>query len=128
MLYVFHGTDVAQGKEPARAGIQSRSVSVAARVPSGFNRTPKYDLRERGDRWQSKKYRVPVSLTVLAELALGIYAGTTAAYSVQQGLYGVTPFLLLYAGGLLYVGGLSLGHALARPARSDDSAPIEAAA
>lgn len=104
-------------------------LEAAAGVRSGFNRTPKYDLRARGDRWQTKKYRVPLSVGVAAELALGLYLAVSAAYSVRHGLWAVAPFLALYAAGLLYVGGLSLGHALARPAGQDDGvAPVEAAA
>lgn len=102
-------------------------IEAAAGVPSGFNRTPKYDLRRPDDRWQAKKYRVPLSVAVTAELALGLYTAVAAAYSVAHRLYGVTPFLALYAVGLLYVGGLSLAHALARPARRDAAAAAQAA-
>lgn len=79
-------------------------------IRSGFNRTPKYDLRRRGDLWVDKKYRVALSWVVPLELALGVYGAVATAYSLIHGQYAVTPFLFLYALGFLYIGGLSVGH------------------
>ena len=92
-------------------------IEALAGVPSGFNRTPKYDLRRSGDEWRGKRYRVPVNAWPLLELALGAWTGAALVYSVWHGQWLAAPFLLLYTAGFLAVGGSSLARALDAPGR-----------
>lgn len=84
-------------------------------IPSGFNRTPKYDLRRPADGWRGKRYLAPGTGLSIAELLLGLYMTGATLLSLALGQYLVTPFLLLYASGFLYIAGLSIRHA--RPRR-----------
>ena len=101
------------------------SLSNAAAVLDGilgrstpFVRTPKYSVVRRTDRWKSKAYLPREFLTPTAELALGVLFAAATAYAVVQGVLASAPFLLLFAAGYLYVGGLSLAETLgARPSR-----------
>jgi cellulose synthase/poly-beta-1,6-N-acetylglucosamine synthase-like glycosyltransferase len=91
-------------------------IEALAGRPSGFNRTPKYDLRRPTDTWRDKRYRVPPSAWPVVELALGAWSATALGYAVFHGQWLATPFLALYTAGFLAVGSASLARALdARP-------------
>lgn len=79
-------------------------------VQSPFTRTPKHNVRRRGEAWRHKRYRGAPPLTPLLELAMAVYFGYTLAYAVGHGLWVVAGFLLLFLGGFLYVGAQSLYH------------------
>lgn len=94
----------------------SRAV-VAGLLDRGadFHRTPKFNLVNTRDRWQGKRYQVPLDVSTLAELCLCAYAGLAVALAVSGRVWGVLPFLLLYVSGYGYVGGLSLWQAWRAP-------------
>ena len=73
---------------------------------SAFIRTPK-----KGDR-STVRYAVKMPYLALIELALGIYCFTTFIYYLRAEKFFVIPFVLLYAGGFLCVGTLSLKQAI----------------
>jgi len=76
--------------------------------PSEFVRTPKYAVEGTADDWAQKKYRQPVSVQPLIEVALGLYFTATLFYALANGIYGTVPFLMLFQVGFLYTGMLSL--------------------
>lgn len=73
---------------------------------SGFVRTPK-----RGDR-EIKRYRVRFPGAAILEIVLGIYCAGSLGYYLAAGKYLVGPFLGIYAAGFLFVGLLSVAHAM----------------
>jgi glycosyltransferase involved in cell wall biosynthesis len=75
---------------------------------SAFERTPKYALRDRGDGWRTKRYRVPSTVWPLLEVLIALYALGAAAYAAAHGRYVAIPFLLLYVAGFGYLGILSI--------------------
>jgi cellulose synthase/poly-beta-1,6-N-acetylglucosamine synthase-like glycosyltransferase len=91
----------------------------------GFERTPKFALRTRGDQWVGSLYALSDDGLVWAELALTLFA---IALLVVPGVHwGFAPWLLLYGAGFGYVALLSLKQMrehrrwLARPTRSTAS-------
>jgi hypothetical protein len=74
---------------------------------SDFERTPKYRIERRGDRWRGKKYRVPFSPLALLEIGLALYVLSGIVLAVREGQYPAIPFLGLYSLGFLYFGALS---------------------
>ncbi|MBI3404446.1 MAG: glycosyltransferase [Acidobacteria bacterium] len=58
--------------------------------------------------WVKKAYKNPAGWTPFAEVALGIYFAATVVYSFQNENYATIPFLLLFVGGYLYTGLMSL--------------------
>ncbi|MFQ6011354.1 MAG: hypothetical protein ACE5KG_04190, partial [Nitrososphaerales archaeon] len=61
-----------------------------------FLRTPKYAVQVSTDDWKSKRYHVPLDLTILAEtsaVVLGLF-GITVAFSNSN--FGIIPILSLY--------------------------------
>jgi cellulose synthase/poly-beta-1,6-N-acetylglucosamine synthase-like glycosyltransferase len=79
-----------------------------------FHRTPKFSIERRGDGWRAKRYRAPGSVWALVEVSLGLYFAWAMAALVEARLYAPLPFFMLYFFGFLYVGLLSLAHALRR--------------
>ncbi len=82
-------------------------------TPSSFTRTPKYNGQADGPKHAS--YRPDRSAAAAwwgAEVALGLYICTTAAYAVSHQLYGSVPFLVPLSAGFLYAGLSSVQPAL----------------
>ncbi len=73
-----------------------------------FQRTPKFQVRRRGESWQRSLYAVPLDPTIWGEMALCGYALLAVAVAVTRGQLWSVPFLLLYASGygLLVLTGL----------------------
>lgn len=93
----------------------TRAVLEGLFGPRGaFDRTPKFRIRDRGDRWWGLRYRSPVNPWVALELALAAYFAASAVALVRAGLYAPLPFFGLYLFGYLYVGLLSVAHAARR--------------
>ena len=79
-------------------------------IRSGFVRTPKYGIRKRQDRWQSKHYSIPLNAISILELLLGLYSLTGLLMFLFFSKYLVSPFLLIYTSGFFYVFFLSVKH------------------
>jgi hypothetical protein len=77
-------------------------------VKSEFVRTPKYRVESSGAAWERKKYSRKSGWIPVVELALAGYFLFTTTYSLSVEDYLVTPFLMLFLGGYLYMGSLSL--------------------
>jgi len=93
----------------------TRAVLEGLRGASGsFHRTPKFQIEGRRGRWRGKRYRAPVSVWALLEIALGCYFAWAMVQSARAGWYAPLPFFFLYFFGFFYVGGLSLTHATRR--------------
>jgi cellulose synthase/poly-beta-1,6-N-acetylglucosamine synthase-like glycosyltransferase len=83
-------------------------------LKGGFNRTPKYRIEDRKDKWNHSRYRAPFSGLTLVELFLSGYCFVTVIYALQHREFAALPFLLLYFIGFTYIGSLSLLHSLKR--------------
>ena len=81
---------------------------------SAFQRTPKFRIERRGDRWRGKRYRAPLDGWALLEIALGLYFAWAMITLAHAKMYAPLPFFVLYLAGFLYVGVLSLLHARVR--------------
>ena len=93
----------------------TRAVLEGLWGPRGsFDRTPKYQIERRGDRWWGMRYRAPIKPWVLLELALAGYFAVAIASLAHAKLYAPIPFFGLYLFGYLYVGLTSLAHAARR--------------
>jgi len=75
---------------------------------SEFARTPKFRVEGKGDEWRRKAYRGSLSAVPFIELALGAYFSYVAYYVLVSGLFGALPFIVLFQGGFLYTGALSV--------------------
>lgn len=74
-----------------------------------FVRTPKYRIEGQAGSWVKKTYRNPAGVMPYIEIALGLYFAATVVYAVQNENYATVPFLLLFVGGYLYTGLMSIG-------------------
>jgi cellulose synthase/poly-beta-1,6-N-acetylglucosamine synthase-like glycosyltransferase len=87
----------------------SNSIAVAKAllgVRQGFQRTPKYALRQADDRWVSSHYALGGDPLIWGELALALLA--LALLALPRVGWGFAPWLVIYAAGFAYVGILGL--------------------
>ncbi len=78
------------------------------RRPNRFQRTPKFGLEDRTDRWAESRYALPVNWMTLGEVLLSLYSLIAVIVALAKGSYYAVPFLLLYLGGFGYVAALGL--------------------
>jgi hypothetical protein len=69
-----------------------------------FQRTPKFRIERREDRWAGNRYALSFEWIVIGELLLALYALAAVGVAIAVGNYFAVPFLLLYVGGYGYVG------------------------
>ncbi len=82
---------------------------------SAFHRTPKFNLSDSASSsWKGQNYRSRFNITVLVEIMLIIYISLALYYAVSNLKFIAIPFILLYWVGFVFIGGLSLVHALRR--------------
>jgi cellulose synthase/poly-beta-1,6-N-acetylglucosamine synthase-like glycosyltransferase len=109
-------------------------IEALCGVRSEFHRTPKFRIETRaagqaGDAgWQRLAYRGPRSTLVVFETVFAVYFAGAVAFAARQGWYCALPFLLLFAGGFLYVAGLSLAQELSRLLTATSTRPAGASA
>jgi hypothetical protein len=77
-------------------------------IESGFIRTPKYGIKNRGDQWRNMKYSIPLNSVSVLEFFLGVYSLTGLIMFLLLSKYLVSPFLLIYTAGFFYVCFLSV--------------------
>ena len=82
---------------------------------SAFHRTPKFNLSDhQASSWKGRHYRSRFNITVMVEILLVIYISLTLYYAVNNLQFVAIPFILIYWLGFMFIGGLSLVHALRR--------------
>jgi cellulose synthase/poly-beta-1,6-N-acetylglucosamine synthase-like glycosyltransferase len=77
-------------------------------VQSAFARTPKYRVRQKGEKSQARKYRKRLGIIPWIELAIGCYFAMTVWYAISTENFFTVPFLVLFVFGYWYTGLLSL--------------------
>jgi cellulose synthase/poly-beta-1,6-N-acetylglucosamine synthase-like glycosyltransferase len=87
----------------------TRAVFEAvAGIQSEFKRTPKSAATECESSWQSSAYALPPNAFTWLELALALYATLLLLYCLNQGIWWVAIWILLYSVGYGYVAILSI--------------------
>ena len=82
---------------------------------SAFHRTPKFNLSDhQASSWKGRHYRSRFNITVMVEILLVIYISLTLYYAVNNLQFAAIPFILIYWLGFMFIGGLSLVHAVRR--------------
>lgn len=78
-------------------------------VQSAFARTPKYRVKEKGEKSvAAMKYRKRLGWVPWVELAIGTYFAATVWYAIANENYVTVPFLFLFVMGYWYTGLMSL--------------------
>ena len=76
--------------------------------PNHFQRTPKFGLEKRSDRWTESHYVLPFDWMTLGEILLTLYSLFTVLVALARGNYYAVPFLMLYLSSFGYVAALGL--------------------
>ncbi|MBX7219118.1 MAG: glycosyltransferase [Blastocatellia bacterium] len=125
MIYLVMATGVGLSLSNAKAVMEA-----VFGIQTSFVRTPKYAIENKQDSWQKKKYRRKIGWLPVLELVMAAYFVITMVYAVYSHIFGVVPFLSIFALGYGYVGILSFmqsaGFSLKK--RSDVEQELEAAA
>ena len=69
---------------------------------TGFTRTPKYHIVDRGDSWRDKVYTNGKRLSFM-ELFLALYCSFSTLFALTNQLFASLPFLLLFQAGFVYM-------------------------
>jgi len=88
--------------------VVEQTARSRARLFINFNGTA-FALRQRRDTWVGSAYALSRDSLVWGELGLAVFA--LALLAVSSVNWGFAPWLVLYAGGFGYVGGVSLRQA-----------------
>ena len=75
---------------------------------SDFIRTPKYGAARRREFQARNKYRALRGLIPYIELSFGVYFSYVLVGAIDHGQWSLIPFVLIFQGGFLYVGLMSL--------------------
>jgi hypothetical protein len=82
----------------------ARAVLSGFRKEVGvFERTPKYSIEQRSDRWRGKRYRVPSDLTFLIEGAFALFFIGCFIAAIALEMWPSLPFLYLFLTGYCYM-------------------------
>ena len=95
---------------------------------SEFVRTPKYGVNRRGESWTHNKYKTLRGLVPYIELAFGVYFTWLVVHAINHDQWALTPFVMIFQAGFLYVGLMSLLQGLVRPQRPATGEPTLAPA
>jgi cellulose synthase/poly-beta-1,6-N-acetylglucosamine synthase-like glycosyltransferase len=79
---------------------------------SPFNRTPKFNVVSKRDRWCGKRYGVKKNIISFLELAAGLYFIGVMYFCIVVQVFFPLPFLLLFCSGFLFMGGMSFTQGL----------------
>lgn len=82
-------------------------IEALVGVPSAFERTPKFNIRQAGQAWGANQYALPRDPVVWLELAAAVYAFGMLVLASQRQLWGLAPWLALYALGFGWIAALS---------------------
>lgn len=83
---------------------------------SGFVRTPKLNVTQKGEKLDDRRYRMPLKPVFFLELMMGAYCFAGFLLYVGSGKYLIGPFLAIYTIGFTYTGIMSILHSLEGPA------------
>ena len=81
-------------------------------IRSPFNRTPKYNLKDRTSPQKSLDYLLPRDQGLWIELALSIYAFVLLLLAMQHGNWGLVFWLSLFSAGYAYIASLGFKQSL----------------
>ncbi len=112
-----------QGLEGSPVG-QASSLSTQPTVPEVSPVAEPVPLADRS--WLNKAYRRSAGWTPYVEILLGLYFAATVFYAIDNENYATVPFLLLFVGGYLYTGLMSLAQVYLERLRFGLKAPVEA--
>ena len=78
------------------------------KIKSPFNRTPKFNVKNKKERWHLKKYMVRLNIVVIFEIIMTIYYAYIIDFSVKRHNFASMPFLLLFFTGFFMLFTISL--------------------
>jgi len=94
---------------------------------SEFIRTPKYGVSHRGESWSHNKYKALRGIFPFIELGFGVYFSYLVMLAINQNQWTLVPFVMIFQGGFLYVGLMSLLQTSVRAMRQLDGPELAAA-
>jgi len=95
------------------AGMMLNTLRAALEMLAGrrneFERTPKFGIRQRSQRWQKARYQTQFDVLILFELAFAAFNAGTVVYALRLGNWVIAIYAGLFALGLVFTATLNLG-------------------
>lgn len=99
------------------AGMMPNTVRAAWQLLVGrgkmFERTPKFGIAARSEKWTGKRYQLRFDRIVLFEALVAIWNAASLVYSLQTGNWMVAFYAFIFVVGAIFVAGLSIRQTLA---------------
>ncbi|MCC6298161.1 MAG: glycosyltransferase family 2 protein [Anaerolineales bacterium] len=100
------------------AGLMLNTLRAAWQVWAGrrgaFERTPKYGITARAQKWESRRYYVKVDWLVLFEIILALFNVGTVWLAIQNSNWLIALYAAIFAAGLFFNSGLTILQAIQR--------------
>ncbi|MCC6501157.1 MAG: glycosyltransferase family 2 protein [Anaerolineales bacterium] len=100
------------------AGLMLNTLRAAWQVWAGrrgaFERTPKYGITARAQKWESRRYYVSVDWLVLFEIVLALFNLGTVWLAIQNSNWLIALYAAIFAAGLFFNSGLTILQAIQR--------------
>ncbi len=78
-------------------------VEAIFKIKTPFNRTPKFNVKSKSDKWFLKKYNVKINYLIIFELLMAGYFGYIVKFSILRHNFASIPFLMLFLTGFLLI-------------------------
>lgn len=100
------------------AGMMINTLRAALHIGFGrkavFERTPKYGITHRGQKWDAKHYHIRVDTIVIFELLMAVLNTLTVVFAIQLGNYLISLYAALFAFGLFFISGATLVQSISK--------------
>ncbi len=100
------------------AGLMLNTLRAALQVWAGrrgaFERTPKYGITARAQKWESRRYYVKVDRLVVFEIFLALFNLGTVWLAWQNSNWLIALYAAIFAAGLFFNSGLTILQAIQR--------------
>ncbi len=78
------------------------------KIKSPFNRTPKFNVKNKKDRWHVKKYMAKMNFVIIFEILMAGYYAYIIDFSINRHNFASIPFLILFFTGFFMLFAISL--------------------
>ncbi len=88
-------------------------IQILTRRSTNFERTPKFGIANRGQKWLGRHYQLHLDPIVIFETVIGIWVAATLGYALYLHEWVITVYSGIFLTGILFVTGVTIAQNLA---------------